>query len=73
MILESEISECPEHEVKSKIGNIFVNKKVLEEYSPKIYKIDPFFHEDSKKKYKLTKMDVNTYCLELMFILRNIF
>ena len=41
MVLESEISECPEHEVKSKIGNIFVNEKILEEYSAKIYKIDP--------------------------------
>ena len=27
MVLESEISECPEHEVKLKIGNIFVNEK----------------------------------------------
>ena len=27
MIPESEIPECPEHEVKSKIGNIFVNEK----------------------------------------------
>ena len=27
MIPESEILECPEHKIKSKIGNIFVNKK----------------------------------------------
>ena len=27
MVPEFEISECPENEVKSKIGNIFVNKK----------------------------------------------
>ena len=27
MILDSEIAECPEYEVKSKIGNIFVNEK----------------------------------------------
>ena len=33
MILESEISKCPEFEVKSKIGSIFVNEKILEEYS----------------------------------------
>ena len=32
MIPESEISECPEREVKSKIGNIFVNEEILEEY-----------------------------------------
>ena len=36
MIPEFEISECPEHEFKSKIGNIFVNEKILEEYSLKI-------------------------------------
>ena len=27
MIVESEIPGCPEHDVKSKIGNIFVNEK----------------------------------------------
>ena len=27
MIPESQIPDCPEHEVKSKLGNIFVNKK----------------------------------------------
>ena len=42
MIPGSEISECPESEVKSKIGNIFVNEKKLEEYSVKIYNIDPY-------------------------------
>ena len=41
MTPESEIPDCPEHEVKSKIGSIFVNEKILEEYSVKIYKIDP--------------------------------
>ena len=45
MISNSEISEYPEHEVKSKIGNIFVNEKILEEYSVKIYEIDPYFYE----------------------------
>ena len=44
MIPESEISECPEFEAKLKIGNIFVNKKILEQYSAKIYKIDPYFY-----------------------------
>ena len=43
MILGSEITEYPEHEVKSKIENIFVNEKILEEYSVKIYEIDPYF------------------------------
>ena len=41
MTPESEIADCPEHEVKSKIESIFVNEKILEEYSVKIYKIDP--------------------------------
>ena len=49
MIRGSEISECPEYEVKSKIGNIFVNEKILEEYSVKIYEIDPYFYEHYKK------------------------
>ena len=43
MIPDSEIAECPEYEVKSKIGNIFVNEKILEEYSVKIYEIDRYF------------------------------
>ena len=50
MIPESEISECPEFEVKSKIRNIFVNEKILEVYSVKIYKIDPYFYEHYEKK-----------------------
>ena len=55
MIPESEISECPEFEVKSKIGNIFVNEKILEEYSVKIYKIDPYFCEHYKEKTQVDK------------------
>ena len=72
MIPDFEISKCPEHEVKSKIGTIFVNEKIFEEYSVKIHEIDPYFHEHYKKKYKLMKMEVNTYYLELIFILLNI-
>ena len=45
MILESEISECPETEVISSIGNILVNEKMLEENSVKIYEIDSYFCE----------------------------
>ena len=71
MIPESEISESLEYEVKSKIGNIFVNEKMLEEYSVKTYEIDPYFYQHYKKK--LMKMDVNTYYSELMFIFLNIF
>ena len=50
MIPDPEISECPEHEVQSKTGNIFVNKKILKEYSVKIYEIDPYFYEYYGKK-----------------------
>ena len=49
MIPESEISECPEYKVKLKIGNIFVNEKILEEYFAKIYEIDPYLYKDYKK------------------------
>ena len=45
MIPDNEISVCPEYEVKSKIGTIFINEEVLEEYSVKIYEIDPYFYE----------------------------
>ena len=72
MIPDFEITRCPEHEVKSKIGTIFVNEKIFEEYCVKIYEIDPYFYEHYKKKHKLMKMEVNTYYLELIFILLNI-
>ena len=50
MIPDSELLECPEHDFKSKIRNIFANEKILEEYSVKIYKIDPYFYEQYEKK-----------------------
>ena len=50
IIPNSEISECPELEIKSKIGKLFMNKKILEEYSVKVYEIDPFFMSITKKK-----------------------
>ena len=53
MIPGSEISECPEHEVKSNIRNIFVNEKILEEYFVKIYEIDPYFYEHYWKKIQV--------------------
>ena len=72
MIPDSEILGCPEYGVKSKIGNIFCSEKILEEYSVKIYKIDPYFYEQYEKRYKLMKMDVYIYYLEMKFILLNI-
>ena len=50
MIPGSEIAECPEYEVKSKIGNKFVNEKVHEKYSVKVYKINLYFYEHYRKK-----------------------
>ena len=73
MIPDSEIPKCLEFEVKSKIGKLLMNEKILEEYSVKIYEIDPYFYEHHKEKKQLTKMGTNTYYLELMPILLNIF
>ena len=62
------ILKCPEFEAKSKIGKIFKKYNPLEEYSVKIYEIDSYFYKHYEKKYKLIKMGVNIYYLELMFI-----
>ena len=50
MIPDSEIPKCPEFEVKSKIGKIFKKHNPLEEYSVKIYEIDPYIYEHYEKK-----------------------
>ena len=52
LILHSEIPKCPKFKVKSKIGKLFMNKKVLEEYSVRIYENDPYFYEHHKEKNK---------------------
>ena len=49
MIPESEISEWSEYNLKSKIGNIFVNGKTREEHYVKINEIDPSFYEHYEK------------------------
>ena len=64
MIPEFEISECPECKVKSKIGNVFVNEKILEEYSVKICEIDPYFYEHCKSWWKWTWIRIiQNWCL----------
>ena len=62
-IPKHEIYEAIEHKVKSKIGTIFVNEEILEEYSVKIYKIDPYFseHYEKKNKNKLIIIMVKIY------------
>ena len=59
LIPDHEIYESIEHILKSKIGKIFVNEKISEEYSVKIYKIDPYFSRNYEKKYKLIMMVKN--------------
>ena len=50
MILDFEIPKCPQFEVKSKIEKIFKKHNSLEEYSVKIYEIDPYFYGHYEKK-----------------------
>ena len=49
MIPDFEFPKCPEFEVKSKIGKIFKHHNPLEEYSVRIYEIDPYFYEHYEK------------------------
>ena len=72
MIPDSEIPKCPELKVKSKIGKIFKSHNPLEEYSIRIYKINPYFYERYEKNNKLIIMGVNKYYLELIFTLVNV-
>ena len=73
MIPDSEIPKCPEFEVKSKIKKIFKKHNPIGKYSVKIHEIDPYFYKHYEKKYKLIKMDVNIFYLELMCILINFY
>ena len=50
MILDFEIPKCPQFDIKSKIGKIFKKHNSIEEYSVKIYKIDPYLYKHYKKK-----------------------
>ena len=72
MILDSEISVCPEFEVKSKTGKIFKKHDLIEKYSVRIYELILIF-VNIIKKIKLIKMVVNIFYLELIFILANFF
>ena len=77
-IPDHKISVSIEHKVKSKIGTIFVNEDILEEYSVKIYEIDIYFSESYKKRiqvdkngqqYVLFRIDIylTKYCLAIEF------
>ena len=52
-IPEHEISVWIEHVVRSKIGTIFVNEDILEEYSVRIYEVDLYFSENYKKRIQV--------------------
>ena len=58
---------------KIRNGKLFKNQSLLEEYSVKIYEIDTYSYEHYEKKYKLIKISVDIYYLELIFILVNVF
>ena len=45
----------PDFEVKSKIGKLFMNEKILLEYPVRIYEIDPYFYEHYKEKLRVDK------------------
>ena len=59
MIPDSETPECPEFDVRSTIRKIFDIEDILEEYSVRIYKIDPYFYEHYNKKKKKKKIQVD--------------
>ena len=54
-IPDYKISVSIEHKVKSKIGTIFVNEDILEEYSVRIYEIDLYFSENYEKRIQVDK------------------
>ena len=55
--------EIPKFEVKSKIGKTFKKHNPLEEYSVKIYKIDPHFYEHFQKKIQADENGCNIYII----------
>ena len=63
MIPDFEIHKRSEFEVKSKLEKIFKNHNFLEEYSVKIYKIDPYFYEHYFKKIQVH----NNGCKYILF------
>ena len=55
MIPDSEIPQCSEFDVKLKITKILKSHKFIEEYSIRIYKIDPYFYKHYEKKIQIDK------------------
>ena len=44
-----------EYSVKAKIGKIFLNERILEEYYTEIYETDPYFYKNCNEKIKVDK------------------
>ena len=68
MIPDFEIPKCSQFEVKSKIGKLFMNETILEEYSVNIYETDSYFYEKidkNEREYILSRIDV--YFTEYFF------
>ena len=74
MIPDCKIPECREFEFKSKIGKLFINEKIFEEYSVRIDEIDPFFYEHYKEEIKVGKNGCEYILFRILLsILLNIF
>ena len=61
-----------EHVVKSKIGTIFKKEKILEEYSVRIYEIDPYFCEQYKKQIQVDENDKEYILFRIDIFLLNV-
>ena len=72
MTPDSDVSECVELKIKSKIGKIFVNKKILEEYCVSIYEIDPYFYEHYERKVDENGHDYILFRTDVDFIEYNL-
>ena len=57
------------NKVKSKIGKVFKNQNLFEEYSFKIYENDPYFYEHYEKKIQIDKNG----CKYILFRIDNYF
>ena len=62
---ESEILQCAEYKIKSKIGKISEVEKILEEYCIKIYEIDSYFYEHFEEKIRVDKNGCNYILLRI--------
>ena len=63
MIRDFEIPKCPEFKLNQKYKKSLKKHNPMEEYSIKIYKIDPYFYEHHEKKKKQVDKNVDKYIL----------